>query len=484
MKRSVWTRIPGVVAALMMTPAAAGVSMPSDAGPGSVPVRESSTLRPTPVAFTVEQAVTTALRESPLIRGAGEEGEAALGRLEAARAERRPWLSANVFGSSGNQMSIMATPPVAQPQMIMGLPRGGFVDANLMLMYPLYTGGRLQAMVRRAGAMQDASEAELETQRQEVALLTRVAYREILAREALVEVWQSRLEEDEERLRLDRVRLREGQIPAFYVLRGEAELAATRQELTNAERDRELALLKLRTVMGLPPDFRLELTDGLDYTPTPGVIAELTGTEPGPASGPAADGDLEGLVRLAERQRPELQAIGALTRASEAEAAAIRSEFRPQVNLFATGDAMNRDPYLGATVGAVASLPLYTGGQRRARLHVSEAEQRRRERQQEEIALEVGRQVAAVLLDLRAAEQNITTAEAALTAAREEHRVALLRYQAGRSIPVEVLDAISTRVRAESNVVQALFRYNVAQDQLRRALGEPGASRVDTRSGP
>ena len=56
-----------------------------------------------------------------------------------------------------------------------------------------------------------------------------------------------------------------------------------------------------------------------------------------------------------------------------------------------------------------------------------------------------------------------------------EYSVALQRYQAGRGILVEALDALATRTRAQTNVVQALYDYNVAQDQLRRAVGQPEA---------
>jgi outer membrane protein TolC len=428
--------------------------------------------------LTMDQAVETALRESPVVRGAVEEVEAAAGWLAAARAERRPWVSANLFASGGNNTNIVAGPAPTQPQMIMGLPKGGFFEANLMAMVPLFTSGRLQAMVRQAAAQRDASKADLESQRQEVALMVRMAYREALARRSLVEVWRARLQEDEERLRLDREKVAAGRIPAFYVQRDEAEVAATRQDLTNAGRDVELSLLQLRTVMGVSPASRIEIPGSLEYQSSADFLSRLAVGAPAPAGSSGASPsalppDLASLLRLAERQRPELQASALRTRAVTAETASLRGAYGPQVSLFAMGDALTEEPHGGLTAGVAASFPLFNGGQRRARLQTAGAERRRQEQEQQRIALQVSQEVSAALLNLRAAEQNIATAQAALVAAREDYRVAAMRYDAGRSIGVEVLDALTARVRAESNVVQALFQYNVQRDRLLRAVGEP-----------
>lgn len=430
--------------------------------------------------LSIEQAVQISLRESPIIRGAVEEVEAAAGRLDSARAEQRPWVSANAFASVGNNMNIVSAPPPVQPQMIMGLPDGPFLDANLMLMYPLYTSGRLRAMVRRSAALRDASQSELEAERQEVVLMTRAAYREVLARRTMLEVWRAKLAEDQERLREDQVRLREGQIPMLNVLRDEAEVAATRQELTNAQRDLELSLLQLKTVMGVSPASRLETPGALLYDPADRLIPRLSASAPPTADaagstspGAALPEDLAGLLRLAERSRPELRAASLRVRAAEAESAAVRSGYGPQVNLFAMADLLNKEPRTGVTVGAAASFPLYNGGQRRARIRTAEAERRAQEQEQQQAALQVAQEVSAALINLKAAEQNIDTAQAALTSAREEYRVQLLRYQAGRGILVEVLDTLASRTRAESNLVQALFQYHTSRDRLLRAVGEP-----------
>jgi outer membrane protein TolC len=417
--------------------------------------------------LTLDQAVETALRESPVVRGAAEEVEAAAGRLAAARAERRPWVSVNLFASGGSSPSLVAGPMSVQPQAIMALPKDAFVDGNLMVMFPLFTSGRLSGMVRQASAMRNASRADLEAQRQEVALLTRSAYREVQARRSLVEVWQAKLKEDEERLRVDRIRLREGQIASVYVLRDEAEVAATRQELTKAARDVELTLLQLTTVMGVHPASRVEVAAALEPQSSQDLLTRLAGD--------GADAGA-GLLRLAARRRPELEAAEGRIAAARADTASVRGAYGPQVNLFAMGDAMKAkgmDPFTGATYGLAASFPLYSGGQRKGRVQTAEAGRRRLEQERERSALQVAQEVNGSLVTLRAAEQNVATAQAALAAAREEYRVQLLRYQAGRSVLVEVLDALSARSRAESGVVQAAFQQALAADRLLRAVGEP-----------
>ncbi len=426
---------------------------------------------------SLDEAVQIAMRESPVVRGAQDELEAAAGRLNSARGETRPWVSANTFASGGSNGNIVSTSPLTQPQMIMGLLPGGFVDGNLMLMYPLYTGGRLSAMIRQAVAMRSASQADLGAQRQEVALMTRMAFREARARQSLVGVAQARLKENQERLRVDREKLEQGAAPLVTVRRDESEAAMAEQEVTNAERDVELSLVQLKTVMGISPASRLELSGANEYQPSADLLKRLTGeaqssTTIGQAV--ALPPDLAALLREAERQRPELQAATQRVEGARADTSVAKGAFQPQVNLFAMGDVMKSrgsDSFAGTTFGLAASLPLYNGGQRRARVQTADAERRKQEEERNRIALQVAQEVSTALLNLRAAEKNIETARKGQTAAEEGYRVALLRFQAGRSIQLELLDALAARTKADSGVVQALFQYNVAQDQLLRATG-------------
>jgi len=195
-----------------------------------------------------------------------------------------------------------------------------------------------------------------------------------------------------------------------------------------------------------------------------------------PGNPGALPDDIVALLQLAERQRPELRAAEQRVRGAAQGAAATRGTYGPQVSVFGMGDvsrARRQDTSAGTTYGVAAALPLYDGGQRRADAQAADAERRRTEQDRERIGLQVAQEVQDAVLTLRAAEQNVQTATVALAAARAEYTAAETRYQAGRSIVTEALDALAARVQAEANVVQAAYQYDLARDQLRHAVGEP-----------
>jgi outer membrane protein TolC len=415
-----------------------------------------------------------------MVRGAVHEVEAAVGRVQAARAERRPWASINSFAAGGSAANIVQSPAAVQPQMIMGLPGGAFFDQNVSVMYPLFTGGRLRAMVQQAQALQSASRAQLETTRQDVALMVRMAYREVLARRSFVGVHRAALEQNRERLRIDQVAFEQQRIPRFYLLRDEAEVANGEQMLANAERDVEISLIQLKTLMGVHLESRLELTEPLQFQPSSILLSSLgVGDAPAPTPGatePAGGGDpqLRRLLEIAERNRPELAAAARRREAGQAEVGVAQSAYRPQLGVGVMADLMKMkgEPLFGgATFGLSASLPILDGGLRRARLSTARAEAQRMEEERQQAALQVGQETATALANLRAAERNVLTARSAVTAAAEDYRIALLRYTSGVGINVEALDALTARVRAQNNEVQALFEHNIARDRLARALG-------------
>jgi len=279
-----------------------------------------------------------------------------------------------------------------------------------------------------------------------------------LARE-VIGVAEAYVKAMEERVRVDRVAAEVGKIPEFWVLRSEAELANARQMLVNARRDYEIALLDLKAVMGVHPDSQIELTDTLEADGEPEV--EL---------------NREKLLAAAFANRPEiheaLQRVNSQTFALQA----AKASYSPQVSLMAMGDYMKGTGEMGDwsggyLVGVVLGLPVLDGGRRKAAVKEAQSMREKALAELEQVKLQIAREVEAALKELSAAIENVKTAEAALRSAREDERVAKVRYEAGRSVLVEYLDAVVALVRAQLNYAQALYERSVAFDKLMRAIG-------------
>jgi len=407
-------------------------------------------------ALSLALAVSLALEKNPSLAAAREDLPAAQARLRMAQAAGRLSASANAYASTGTMGATMPSPESVMPRMYMGVPADPRFDQNLTLMYPLSTGGRIGSQIRAAGAQVQATTQDIESMVLDVAYAVRAAYWQALYQRELVKVQEESVSEQQERLRVDQAKYDAGKIPLFYVLRDKAELADAEQQLTNAGRDAETALLDVRNAIGLQLTARVELTDKLLYDPA------------------AADQDIDRLLADALANRPEALALQARLTAAEREVAARKAAYRPQVDgmvMLDAGKTSGADFMGGYTVGLVGSLPLLDGGERRASVSEAEAMVRKLGQEREALDLQIERELRTALLDLAAANKNVRTALEAEASAEEDHRVASIGYQAGKLINLEAVSALATLVKARTNVTRAIYEYNLAADAVRRAVG-------------
>jgi outer membrane protein TolC len=411
--------------------------------------------------LTLASAVSLAFERNPSLAAMREEVPAALSRLKMAQAQGKLVGSANTYLSTGTMASTMPSNANVMPRMYMGVPSTSRLDQNLMLMYPLHTGGRVSSRVGAAGARVEATQGDVDSMVLDLAYAVRAAYWQALYRMDLVKVQEENVTRQGERLRVDQAKYDAGKIPLFYVLRDKSELADAEQQLTNARRDVETALLDLRNAIGLGMTAPLSLADTLQYNPE------------------AAEQDAAQRVTDGLQNRPEERALGAKTKAAELEVAARKSAYRPQVDAMLMLNGMKASGMGvdgGYTVGVVGSLSILDGGERKASVSEAEAMVRSLEQQKQALDLDIERQVRTALLDLAAANQNVRTALEAEAAAEEDHRVARVGYDAGKLINLEVVSALAALVKARTNVAQAKYEYNLAADAVRRATGVLPAS--------
>lgn len=176
--------------------------------------------------------------------------------------------------------------------------------------------------------------------------------------------------------------------------------------------------------------------------------------------------------------RPDIAAAEHQLRAAEANIGAARAAFFPRISLTGIGGSTSDD--LGGLFGPgtgvwlfrpTATLPIFTAGKLRANLRATEAQRDELVASYEKSIQAAFRDVADALAQRRWLAEQIATTEQSIAALAERSRLAQLRYDAGRSAYLEVLDAERDRFSAEQKLVQLRRAWLASGVALYAALG-------------
>ena len=418
--------------------------------------------------LTADRAVELALSHSLRVRAAGADARTMDSMRREAQAGFWPQLSANgyvveqrmapnVYTSAGNTM--------ARNYQVFDSDRTR--NANVTLMYPIFSGGRdyygYQAAARRA----DAGQHMLRATEVDVAMQARLDYLAVLRERENLRVTTDLLRDIEERLRVTRQTFDAGRVPRFYVLRDETELANVQQMHAMAQSRVEQSLVALKTTLGIDLASALELTDRLEFQPVTASIDEG--------------------IREATQRQPEIQAAIKQREAAAAEVRAAYANYFPQVSLSymydwgwtksrawesqADNQKMRGDGTEGYSAGVVITLPVFDGFMRENALKTAKSKLDRAVQAEGLARQQIAKDVNQAALMLTAAEKSVEASRKGLAQAEEEARVIRERFDAGRGIQLEVLDAQVALTRARFNAVNALAEYQGAQAMWLRAIG-------------
>ncbi|MHB0935660.1 MAG: TolC family protein [Armatimonadota bacterium] len=401
-------------------------------------------------ALSEAQAVTLALQQNPLIRAAHADAQAAQARVGMAKSETALQVTGTGVIAGSNMAGTLGVPGLMTGT-TSRVPGESGVQVGAMALYPLSTGGRLQATVLAAQRQQTAAAAQVTVTRISVARDARIRYAEWVEHLAMQRVAEDELHAQAESTRVAQQLFDVGKIPKFDLLRSQAALANAQQRVTNTKAEVTVAKANLATVLATP------------------TTAFTTPEHDLPLGVPPANA-----LETALATRPEMKAAQSLIEAAQATVRARQAQYRPQVYAFgmvgggAPGE-MNRS--VGISAGVMAGLPLVDGGRRRAEVQEAEQDVQRSQALRESVELQVRAEVTAAEARVDAARQNIDTATQQVTAAQESYAVAQARYQAGKSIVVELLDALQARTQAQQSLVAAQSQYRIALADLYRATG-------------
>jgi outer membrane protein TolC len=409
--------------------------------------------------MTMEEAVELARQKSLRVKASAADARTGESMRREALASFWPQASANgyfndqsmapnVYTSAGNTM--------ARNYQVFNSDRTR--DGNLTLMYPLFSGGRDYYGYKAAAARADAARQMLRGTEVDVAMQVRLDYIAVLREAENARVTGDLLTDLQERLRIGREMLDAGRIPRYYLLRDEAELANAVQMDAMARSRAELALVALKTTMGVDLSSPVTLADRLQFTPATLSIEEG--------------------IRQASETHPDLKVAAKQRDAAQAEVRAAYGNYFPQVSLGYMYDWVRTqsrnepsNSSQGYSVGLVVTLPLFDGFLRENALNTAKAKLDRAIQAEGLARQQIAKEVNQAVLTLAAAEKSVEASEKGLDQAEEEYRIVKERFASGRGIQVEVLDAQVSLTRARFNAVAALADYNSAMATWLRATG-------------
>jgi outer membrane protein TolC len=410
-------------------------------------------------AITMDQAVSLGLEHSRRIKVAAADQKATRSMQREALSGFFPQVSVNGYIANQNMTPNIynsAGDTMARNYQLFEMNR--VQDLNITVMWSLFSGGRTfygyQAALARADAatlMRDGTELD-------VAMQSRLDYVAAVRERENSRVTGDLLRQTEERLRVTREEFDAGRAPKLNVLRDEAELANVVQMDTVARNRAELALIALKTTLGVDLASPLSLGEGLVYQRVAVSVSEAT------AQALAVHPD----VQLAERQ----------ARAAEMEKRAAYGRYFPELQatwMYDWQRMQNRGEMTetpeGYSAGLVLTIPLFDGFMRENAIGTARAREEKAREQQVLAGQQIAKEVSQAALLLDAAEKSIDAARRGLSQAEEQFRVARERFASGRGIQLEILDAQATLTRSRFNIVSALAEHETARAMWLRATG-------------
>ncbi|MFI5178771.1 MAG: TolC family protein [Vicinamibacterales bacterium] len=334
--------------------------------------------------------------------------------------------------------------------------------ARLDVLWPVYTGGRLDALERAARIEATASSDDVAAVRSDLTLdITRAYWGLVTAGESLRVVEEAVVRIDAH-LRDVRNQLAAGLVPPSDVLSVEAQESRQRMLSVQARAARDIAEAELARLVGAAPGASIEPAAGLGVPP--------------PIALP-----LDTLVETARRQRPERAALVLrLSAADEREHAAAAGE-KPTVAVGGGVDYANPNPrifpredawHTSWDASVNLSWPVFDGGRARSEMAGAAAAARAMRERLAEFDEVLAVEIRQRLREVESSRAVIAAADDAVRSATEARRVLGDRFSAGVATSTDVLDAQVALLQAELDRTQAAASARLADARLARALGQ------------
>ena len=333
--------------------------------------------------------------------------------------------------------------------------------SRVEMQWPVYSGGRAQALERAARIDATAAADDVTTARADLRLeVARAFWALVTAGEALRVVERS-LEQIDAHLRDVRNQFNAGLVPPSDVLNAEAQRAHQRVLSIRAAVDRDVAEADLGRLVDAPSGARIEPAVRLDVAPSGSL-------------------SIDALIAEARRQRPDRAALSKRVDAARQRIGAAAAGRRPTLNVAGGYDYARPNAHIfpradvwktSWDTGVNVRWPIFDGGRARSEEAEAAAIARAAEERLADVDTAIAVEVRQSVREVESSRAAVDAATLGVASANEARRVLGERFAAGVATSTDVLDAQTALLQAELDRTRAIASARLADALLERALG-------------
>lgn len=414
--------------------------------------------------LTLSKAVETALAHNPQLQAAGYRADAAAEKTLQAGSGALPQVYLNggysrttnpmwAFGTKLNQESIAARD--FDPARLNNPDAIGNYNSSLAVVWPLYDQGRTWYGRQQALLNQDAAGLYAERARQEIIAGTVLAYiGTLLARENEIVIRQA-ADTARSHLKLIQSRYDGGFVAKSDLLRAQVHIADLEQQLAEAKSGVNIAKCRLTVAMGMAGDLDFTLSSPLE-------------------AGYPPEEDLEAWINKALALRPDLKSMTLQKDIAQKEVDKSKAARLPSVNLTGNYEINSEeldDHGNSYTVGALLSLPLYSGGRVSAAIREAESNLKQADAMVRALNQQICGETRQAFFNAKSSWERIPVSTAAVGQAEESLRIVKNRYDSGLFTITDLLDAETALQQSQMNHLKSLHDCKAAATRLDLAAG-------------
>ena len=437
--------------------------------PLKVAAQQKASERPK-VVISVEQAVKRALEVSAEVKEARADVGVSRSKREQADAARWAQLEANVFAGPSTELELRHSSGVLDSKSGTEDPviNGIFGRAEITLVQPLYTFGKISSLREAASRGIQVSEAAVDQKATEVALQVKQFYYGYLLAHQIREFVDSIRDELQKTLEKAERQVEAGSPAATWVdvYKLRAFLAEVDKNIDEAEEGLKLAGSALRMALRLEEGVEFELSDTLIP-----VKVDLK--------------NIESYINAAKELRPEFAQLKEGIRAREALVEAAAADQYPMIYAAALADVADatnrdfsnvplaRDPLNHVEAGVVVGMKWHFDfGITKGRIDEARAEYMKLLHKKDFADNGIPLQVRKAYLELQKAQQDIETTERAYRNARRWLVTTVANFDLGIGEAKDVADAVQVYARMRADNFRAIYNQRISWANLAFATGE------------